>query len=496
MEELKNKFTVYLKFKGVEPESLNGKQLINYARHGGFREEFYYITNTDNLGEAVYRVMNNIKEVPICKCGKNLNFINYSNGYREYCSIKCMSNSDKVKEKSRKTNRLKRGTDYPLQSKQVRDKAKKTLIGRYGVDNISKSENGKKKISEARIKKFRENFLNRLFEDDRLCGKVKPMFDPASWNGIRDQYQWKCLECGIVFIDNLISGKIPVCPECMKEFSSKYEKEIADFLRNEGYKIRVNDRTIIYPKEIDILVKNLGIEVNGLYWHSELKGKDKRYHLDKMSVAEEKGIRLLQFFDDEIREKNRIVKSMILARLGQFQNKIFARKCKAVEVSTDDSKHFLEENHIQGIINSRWKYGLVYNNSLVALTTFGISRHNKQYDFELLRFCSKLNTQVIGGLSKLLNHFSSAHPGSIISYADRRYSNGDGYIASSFRFIRKSPPNYYYIINGKRESRIQFQKHILEKKLDKYDASLTEWENMQLNGYDRIWDCGNLVFVK
>ena len=32
--------------------------------------------------------------------------------------------------------------------------------------------------------------------------------------------------------------------------------------------------------------------------------------------------------------------------------------------------------------------------------------------------------------------------------------------------------------------------------MDKFDESKSEWQNMQDNGYDRIFDCGNLVFVK
>ena len=30
--------------------------------------------------------------------------------------------------------------------------------------------------------------------------------------------------------------------------------------------------------------------------------------------------------------------------------------------------------------------------------------------------------------------------------------------------------------------------------LDQFDSNLTEWENMQLNNYDRIWDCGNISY--
>lgn len=45
------------------------------------------------------------------------------------------------------------------------------------------------------------------------------------------------------------------------------------------------------------------------------------------------------------------------------------------------------------------------------------------------------------------------------------------------------------------ESRIKYQKHKLLKLLKAFSPSLTEWENMKNNGYDRIWDCGNDVWI-
>ena len=45
-------------------------------------------------------------------------------------------------------------------------------------------------------------------------------------------------------------------------------------------------------------------------------------------------------------------------------------------------------------------------------------------------------------------------------------------------------------------NRIQFQKHKLNGLLEQFDESKSEWQNMRDNGYDRIFDCGNLVYVK
>jgi hypothetical protein len=103
----------------------------------------------------------------------------------------------------------------------------------------------------------------------------------------------------------------------------------------------------------------------------------------------------------------------------------------------------------------------------------------------------------MGGASKLWSYFVKNHnPKSVITYADRRYSDGTFYEKIGFKKIGISKPNYFYFKNTiNLLSRLNFQKNKLSGKLEKFDACLTEWENMQLNGYDRIWDCGNHVFV-
>ena len=113
------------------------------------------------------------------------------------------------------------------------------------------------------------------------------------------------------------------------------------------------------------------------------------------------------------------------------------------------------------------------------------------------RYCSKIGYQIIGGTSKMLSYFIKKYkPTSIITYADKRYSDGKFYEKIGFKKTNLSKPNYFYFKgNSGLMSRIQFQKHKLKDKLDIFNPELTEWENMQLNGYDRIWDCGNFVFV-
>lgn len=67
-----------------------------------------------------------------------------------------------------------------------------------------------------------------------------------------------------------------------------------------------------------------------------------------------------------------------------------------------------------------------------------------------------------------------------------------------FKHTHNSSPNYFYFNKNYlvRLNRMKFQKYKLKYNISKFDKNLTEWENMKNNGYDRIWDCGNMVFEK
>jgi hypothetical protein len=186
---------------------------------------------------------------------------------------------------------------------------------------------------------------------------------------------------------------------------------------------------------------------------------------------------------------------MLLSKIGKNKNRIFARKCEIKFIDNKEASIFMENNHIQGQCKSSINIGLYYKKKLVSAMTFGKSRFNKNYNYELLRYCNVLNTTIIGGFSKCLKFFKNNFIGTVISYADKRYSNGNIYLKNNFKLINESLPNYFYFKNANiLENRIKYQKHKLKNILEIFDSNLTEWENMQLNDYDRIWDCGNLVF--
>lgn len=278
------------------------------------------------------------------------------------------------------------------------------------------------------------------------------------------------------------------CPECTSP-KSKVENIVHEWFPN----FIKHDRTTIKPQELDLVDHNkkIAVEVNGMYWHTE-QFVDKFYHLNKTKKAADAGYQVLHFTDVEVKNKPDIVKSMIASKLG-LTRRVYARKCQLVQIDHATAKQFVNENHIQGSCQSSVNLALVQD-GIVAVMTFGPSRFNKRYQWELLRYCSRRDITVVGGGSRLLQHFIKQHsPESIVSYANSRYSNGNFYKALGFDFVAQADPNYVWVGKDVR-TRYECQKHKLGSCLPGFREDWTEVQNMQNAGYWRMYDCGNSVW--
>lgn len=399
----------------------------------------------------------------------------------------------RIKDKMEKTNLGKYGSKSSMGNAEIREKAKKTNLERYGVEYAAASECIKEKATERKMKSFYES----LFRTSRLGGAT-PLFSWEEYTGSKAQfYKFKCNKCGKEFEDRLINGRIPLCTHCYPRNleTSMPEKDLLRFIESiyKG-KIIQNDRKTIYPQELDIYLPELKLafEYDGLYWHSS-QFKEKNYHINKNIECEKKGIRLIHIYSDEWYMRRPIVESIINASLGLYDKKIGARQCEVKDVVAEDSKVFLEENHLQGYAPASIRKGLYYKDELVSILTISKPRFNKEYDWEIVRFCNKINTQVIGAFEKLLKH--SGIKGSIITYSDRAKFSGNLY-RKLFKELKPSEPNYFYVKDDYHKySRIGFQKSKLIENNPKY-KNLTENEITQLLGYYRFYDCGNWKFEK
>lgn len=285
---------------------------------------------------------------------------------------------------------------------------------------------------------------------------------------------------------------------CQRCGSSCFQRSVGVFLENLGQTVIYNDRNVLGGRELDLLVeeRKFAVECDGLYWHSfdHLETRNEKYkHHTKHSLASEIGVSLISIREDEWIVKRQLVELMLKHRLGLSLNRIYARNCVVVKVCQSRSKSFCDANHINGFRHASHTYGLDFDGKLVALMSF--STHRK-YQFEVIRYCVDGGTCIVGGASKLFMAFRrDVNPHSVLSYADRRYSQGQLYHQLGFKLCGVTGPNYGYTKDFNVYSRQAFQKHKLASKLNHYDPALSESANMFNNGYRRLWDAGHFRFV-
>ena len=289
-------------------------------------------------------------------------------------------------------------------------------------------------------------------------------------------------------------------------FISSYEREIQEFLTTNNVKFETN-RQMLIGKEIDILIedKKIGIEFDGLKFHTEWFGKkDRSYHVSKTNQCLEKGYKLIHIFEDEyVNHKDIVYEKLkhILHLKDNNKQKIGGRKCTIKEIYKADAEQFLNQFHIQGFSSATIYLGAFYGKKLIAVMNFKNGNINNPF-WELTRFASDYNyiCQGVGG--KLFNYFIKKYnPSIVISFADRRWSpspDDNLYTKLGFTFDRITPPDYtYYDSNTdkfKRFHKMFYNKNKLVK-LYGFPMSMTETEMAKEANLDRIWNCGLIKYV-
>jgi very-short-patch-repair endonuclease len=284
------------------------------------------------------------------------------------------------------------------------------------------------------------------------------------------------------------------CPDCNRWSSATAEK-IISAVQEAGFSVEVNNRKILAGQEIDIFVpeRRLGIEVDGIWWHSSFY-KPSDYHLKKTQAARDAGVTLLHFFSDEIDNQFEVVKSMILQKLG-ISDRVQARRCTVDYVKPKVGRKFLDDHHLQRACTAKHYVGLFHVGELISLMSFRKPFVKSPHQWEIARLCTKTGVTVIGGASKMLSFFERRHVGSIVTFSDERYTTGKVYEQLNFKLSHVTKPGYSYVVNGKREHRLKYQKHLLKKRGIEAEGK-TEEQIMSELRIPRIYDCGHKLWVK
>ena len=412
----------------------------------------------------------------------------------ERYGVEHYSKSDDYDNRIKVLNNIKYGVDWYYQSDDFKEKSQTTNLERYGVDHHSKSDLFKAKVIKTTIDRYGvDNYMKydiyrkNNFRNTSNLNYLKYINNKNSLYNCTKGHTFSISSDNYIKRSN--SGN-PICTICypIGDNKSIMEKELYDYIN------------IIYEKEIiqsyrdgleiDIYLPDLkiGFEFNGLYWHSE-KYKYRNYHLDKTNHFKEKDIRIIHIWEDDWVFRNSITKSQICNLLYKSERKIYARNCYIKEIDSKTSISFLNNNHIQGKVNSSLKLGLYYLDELVSLMTFDHFEGRKRMsdnEWNINRFCNLINCNVIGGASKLFKYFICNYkPTRIISYADKDWSLGKLYHKLGFNNISESLPDYKYLVNGNRVHKSRYKSSKIK---------LKESEYVNKNGLFKIYDCGKIKF--
>lgn len=414
-------------------------------------------------------------------------------------------------EKTKQNNLLKYGVTHHMKLTSQQEKVKNTNLERYNCEFPMQNEKSAKKMRETYVKNNDINRVNNKRKQTMLkkygvdsaarislsSDTLKVLTDKDTFvNFVTDKTREQVLQ-ELNIHDHtlyLYAQKYDATHLFVRPLISNFEKEVAQYLDDIGVSYSQNDRTVIAPRELDFYISEhkLAIECCGLYWHSENSaGRGRNYHYEKYKSCCESDITLLTIFQDEWENNKEKVKARIRINIDTQLERIYARNTVVCELDTVTSKTYINANHLQSYAQSSVKLGLYHGDELVSIMTFGKCRYNKNFEWELIRYCS--TKSVIGGASKLWEYFRKKYnPTGVVSYSDNRYFSGNMYKALNFT-EKKTHIGYFYTDYKTKFNRLQFQKHKLVEQ--GHDINKSEWQIMQECGYDRIWDCGQTTWT-
>lgn len=388
-----------------------------------------------------------------------------------------------------------------------------TNIKKYGVANVFAADIIKNKIKESCLKNLgvpspamNENIKQKIKATNNLrYGGNAPMNSSVIKEKAalsRNQYSLSdgrklstvCKEKGIG-----VTSALRIMHKCgileVEKFINNFdssnsityiEQKVLSIPGTTRWNKKAIDANKLYKPDIKIN-DTLYIDVDGLYWHSdavENHTSDKNYHFDKRKAFNAAGVQIMQFREDEIRDKFDIVKSIIAVKMNKSVDRFHARKLTAKTVSSSEAKEFFTDTHLMGWHKSK-VIGLYNGHTLVCALSYKI----KSGILDIVRFSSKKFTVVNGGLSKLISiveKYNGVH--TVQSWVDLRYGNGDSLLKCNLIPVRE-------VLSWKWTDKYDTYNR-LACKANMDHRKLTEKQHAEELKWFKIYDAGQRLFVK
>lgn len=496
--------------------------------------------------EMKYVYMNQIRELPICQiCGKPVEFRTMNRGYKATCSRECdlamkskshkklWSNYTEEEKQARleqAANVREEHTGYrsSFDDPKIRKKADKTMLERYGTTRYI-SEEGRQRIAESHAEhrneineKIIKSWSEKSAEEKQAINSKRDdtcteRFGIDNYAKTKEFHTFMSEKSKSLWQDpnwvekvkNTNLERYGVLYSCLAKHVqdsngkqiSRSNKDFVELLKNSGitdFEYEFSLKKFSY----DVRVGDLLIEINPSYTHNStigpyfhgkhLPAKDRYYHRDKSKFAEENGYRCIHVWDWDQIEK--------IIYMLYNRERVFARNCEVREVDLNTTNEFLNLYHLQNTCrNQQIRLGLYYNNELIEIMTFGTPRFNKNYQFELLRLCTRPDYIVVGGANKLFNYFiENYNPSSIISYCDDSKFSGNVYTQlGMLHKATSNPASHWYNIKNKRHiSDSLLRQRGADQLLGTTDGKGTSNREIMLReGFVEVYDCGQSTYI-
>ena len=389
-----------------------------------------------------------------------------------------------------------------------------TNLQKYGVKNQFQRKDLFPHIYQVKLNKYGSynNMSKNMATREANFGSKE-----ASYKHQAETYKQTCLvKYGVTNAAKLQEVRDQIADSLQETFLERYGVEnywslpnavrshgSTDSKANVAFSQLLSSQQISYKREFalggkifDFKVGKILIEINPTPTHNSTwgiysaQGIGKNYHKEKSATAEQNNYQCIHVFDWEDID--------IIINLLHQRKSIYARKCDVKEISAVEASEFLNHYHLQGYAKDKVRLGLFFENSLVAVMTFGKPRYNQHYQYELIRYCSP-NYHIIGGEEKLFKFFVNAYsPLSIISYCDLSKFVGKIYNKLGFRCLRKSAPaKHWYNLKTKEHYTDNF---IRQRGYDQifhtsFGKGISNDVLMLEAGFVEVYDCGQATYV-
>lgn len=379
--------------------------------------------------------------------------------------------SEEFKSKYSQTSISHYGVPRPAQSPEVQLSMQATCLKKYGVRFSSQTLEARKKLSASIRQTFSKNpeIMKNASENTSLTCQQR--------YGIN----WPC--------------QLPQCRNSKYKTNSKTNQAFCKILDEYGLEYESEFPVASYSYDFRILGTNILIEIDPTYTHSSypthfnFSGKDKNYHIKKSETASENGYRCIHIFDWDNRY---LILDSILQKIS-----IGARQCSVKEISSKLASEFEKKYHIQeSCRNQKVSLGLIFNDELVSVMTFGEPRYNKKYEYELLRLCTKSGLHISGGPSKLFKYFIENYdPNSIISYCDRAKFEGKVYKKIGMSLVESTSPQEIWSKGSENITANLLRQRGYDQLFNANYGKGTSNEKLMLDhGWLPVYDCGQSVY--